>query len=499
MAFFFILMGIVAVFTMFAFRRRNRRMDEANDAYRDAANQAGQAITQANQKLQQISSLISGTDPSRVSHERLGALLDEYKHLHTRVDKERAAARAAHDMAYEAYASGVDKQNMFFGGANNWSVFSLRRRAREFREIRIPAALVNPSQTLIQAYRILDMNRAAAGAAKPAPADAGSSAALPEPGTASQPVPQAVSSTPAPSMQPLRLDAVEAAVAPALPKRKRKRRGPIVFLFLLVLAAVGGYFGSQYYNAQPLLTGSGSAGGLTLSIDQRAVPVLRISYVNGMTPHSLGWVNPSSVLVVTDKGMYSGRILWFGGKKIGAGARGSVFVYSSYQGTISSIVLDEVNALSSRGLPSPGTASNSIVIPVQTTDAGTGVPALPAQEAALALKAGKAELIGLVFTAEEHPGKGLLLKISNTGKRTFALGWVIQSDLTLKASSGEYQRQLDSGLRFPSGAEKLFAFSFPEADGAWQTLSVNRVIQLDNRGLPPGANTTGRTIKITLK
>lgn len=285
---FAVMVVVSIVFGVVVASRRNRRMDEANDAYRTAAREADAAIFQANQKLQQLHAAVGVRDITKADVAGISLLIGEYQRLFRAADGKLEDARKAHQEAYDAYTSGVMKQNIFLGGANDMSAFSLHRRTREFQKIRVNGHLINPSTTLVQAYRILDyhgfMDQPRVN--------------IPERGARiTQEENGITGDAPNEEKTPFVSQHLETFPDPAAlaesPARKRRRVKRKILLVILLLALFGGYFGYRYYASQPLLKGEATAGGLTLSIDQHAVPLLRISYANGSTPHTLGWARPS--------------------------------------------------------------------------------------------------------------------------------------------------------------------------------------------------------------
>lgn len=290
------LMIVIFIITMFAVRRRNRRMDEANDAYRDAADALSRGNQAANASLQRLREMVQNPDRREQYFEQLGQALAEYTQLYEQIEFLREAFRNAQDEAYEAYASGVDKQNLYFGGANDVTVYSLRKRYREYRQIRVAVSLVNPNQTLMQAYRILDQRNFAGRL--PESKD-GATASGAQGGQEQSEGLHTGGAVPADD-KPAGPGTMESA-----PQKKRRHRGLAAMVLILILLVGGGYLGKlYYYDKQPGLYGTASKGSLVLSVAQNATPVLKINYQNGMTPYTLGWVHPSGITLVTDEGLF---------------------------------------------------------------------------------------------------------------------------------------------------------------------------------------------------
>ena len=135
---------------------RNQSMDEANDAYRSAAMEANRAIVAANAGLRELKKFTDLPNPIRHLNE-IEMKLKEYCHLYTEAEKKIKTARHKGNEAYNAYSRGVDIQNLFLGGANDLSVFSLRKRYREYREIGGLTSLDDPTMVLSTAVALVKM------------------------------------------------------------------------------------------------------------------------------------------------------------------------------------------------------------------------------------------------------------------------------------------------------------------------------------------------------
>ena len=255
MTIWFIIAGILVVIGFIIFLLRNRSMDEANERYHDAVGAANRAVYTANDKLKMLEEALKEQNRPQENLDSILQMRKEYRDLVKDVESKRSYARSCGNAAYDAYAHGVDIQNFFLGGANDLSVFSLRKRYNEYRSIGSFSTLKDPTEVLVRIERYVtitmlarsgnavkaieslpDQNKAAQIAEPDCPAETVKSDAKP----ALLP-PQAVSGSTPPDRQTL------SQKAESMPKRKSPVKRAIIALLLIVTLIVGSVYVYQRF------------------------------------------------------------------------------------------------------------------------------------------------------------------------------------------------------------------------------------------------------------
>ena len=255
MTIWLIVVGILVVIGFIIFLLRNRSMDEANERYRDAVGAANRAVYAANDKLKMLEDALKEQNRPQENLDRILQMRKEYRDLVKDVESKRSYARSCGNAAYDTYAHGVDIQNFFLGGANDLSVFSLRKRYNEYRSIGHFSALKDPTEVFVRIERYVtiamlarsgsavkaieslpDQNKAERITEPDRPAETEKSDAKP----ALLP-PQAVSGSTPPDRRTL------SQKAGSIPKRKSPVKRAIVALLLIVTLIVGGVFVYQRF------------------------------------------------------------------------------------------------------------------------------------------------------------------------------------------------------------------------------------------------------------
>ena len=149
----FIIAGILVVIGFVICYLRNRSMDEANDRYRDAVGAANRAVYAANDKLKMLEEALKEQNHPLENLDGILQMRKEYSDLLKDAESKRNFARSCGNDAYDAYSRGVTIQNVFLGGANDLSVFSLRRRYNEYRSIGSFSSLKDPTEVLVRIER----------------------------------------------------------------------------------------------------------------------------------------------------------------------------------------------------------------------------------------------------------------------------------------------------------------------------------------------------------
>lgn len=153
----FVLFAVVAVGILgTACHRRNKRMREATEAYRKDARTADEAIRAANRHLAQIRSLIPVAASSPLRLRQLRTMTDYYEKLYEQARQAIGQAQKSHDRGMAMYHRGVDKQNMYFGGASDISYLFWRRCEKAFFGVAVTERLADPTMVLVRAYGILN-------------------------------------------------------------------------------------------------------------------------------------------------------------------------------------------------------------------------------------------------------------------------------------------------------------------------------------------------------
>ena len=137
---------------------RNQKMDKANDDYKLKAELASDAIRQANASLKRLSEIVYARD----AESRINEVKDKKNEYLSRrkeaFDTIKRAERSRQN-AYDAERSGVRTQNIFLGGARNWSAFSLYTREDELRSIGINVQFDDPTEILDRANQLINYQR----------------------------------------------------------------------------------------------------------------------------------------------------------------------------------------------------------------------------------------------------------------------------------------------------------------------------------------------------
>ena len=150
-----ILFAFAICFEISVNRARNRSMDDANGRYRSAVDEANNAVFAANDKLRELKEAIKESNNPIDHLDTIVQMRTEYLELLKKAESKHGYAKASGNAAYAAYVRGVTIQNLFLGGANSLSMFSLNKRYKEYSQTGGFYSLDNPSEVLVKIERYL--------------------------------------------------------------------------------------------------------------------------------------------------------------------------------------------------------------------------------------------------------------------------------------------------------------------------------------------------------
>lgn len=134
---------------------RDRKLDDANEAYQSAVDRANNAIDKANEMLRVLRLKAFDEEWARKHADQLSVDLEKYRQQYKTAVRQKEEANAAGNDAYDAYVHGVNAQNFFLGGASDFfSSLSLQEHYDQYRATGKYHKLEDPTEVIIRVSEI---------------------------------------------------------------------------------------------------------------------------------------------------------------------------------------------------------------------------------------------------------------------------------------------------------------------------------------------------------
>jgi len=235
----------------------------------------------------------------------------------------------------------------------------------------------------------------------------------------------------------------------------------------------------------PQYTGTGKYRGLDISATCKDPSSVNIHFENNSSDgYSLGWVDGSTVTCVTTNGEYYYKTTR---ATISAGDSYNLTAYfDNASGEIISVYIDNVNALTSSGLPSDMNGGDRVEISFNNDSDNVNQQAMAgdtSNETIAVKKAGTGSFQNLEIYVTASNAQSVTVEYTNNSDEGYSLGWVNGPTITCTTTDGEFYFA-GTMSKIEAGKSLKENYYFDTATGDIVSITISGFYNLGNSGLP---------------
>ena len=231
-------------------------------------------------------------------------------------------------------------------------------------------------------------------------------------------------------------------------------------------------------------TGVGKYRGLDISASCTDPSSISIKFENNSSDgYSLGWVDGPTITCITTDGEYYYKTTR---ATINAGDSYNLTAYfDNASGEIVSLYIDNVNALTSSGLPSDMNGGDRVEIAFSSGNENAKQPSEEniSNESAAVIKTGSGSFQNLEISVTASDAQSVTVEYINNSSEGYSLGWVNGPTITCTTTEGEFYFA-GTMAKIEAGKSLKENYYFDNATGDIISITISGFYSLGGTGLP---------------